>query len=213
MQTRRVSPAACSIRGSCGIRIRRGSGGESSASAWNATSAPGPSFPDGPLATSPSSGRKPFESGSVKLIEPRGVKEGSLGFASLGHYTRERLGIGTRAAENRAELHRLLRREPALRRAWERDEFSESLLLHFRRLNRSGLRGSRLAPWARRARRVTTTTFRDQVRWIEAMREGSWNARNWGQSRSRTGGRRPGRSCTNPAVNRKSIHGLRRHSA
>jgi hypothetical protein len=96
--------------------------------------------------------------------------------AGFGHYTKDRLGLGRRTADQRADFHRAFTWEPALREAWTNDEISDSYLPSLQRLVRRGLRQGRLRPWVDRARRVNASTFRDQVRWYEARREGWFQA-------------------------------------
>ena len=106
----------------------------------------------------------------------------ALRYASFGHYTRDRFGLSRRTAEEHADTHQMLFYEPALEWAWMRDGLSDSHLALFRRLIRSGIRGKALEPWVRRALEVPVATFRDQVRYIEAARNGWWAARTGDRS-------------------------------
>lgn len=115
----------------------------------------------------------------------------ALLYADFGSYARDRAGISRRTAEIRADRHRALLREPILHRAWMRDELCDSHLEGFRRLLRCGLEGGRLRPWLDRARHTTVSTFLEQVRWLEAAREGWWEARQRAWSGVRSGDAAP----------------------
>lgn len=119
-------------------------------------------------------------------------------YADFGSYARDRAGISRRTAEIRADRHRALLREPILHRAWMRDELCDSHLEGFRRLLRCGLAGARLQPWLDRARHTTVSTFLEQVRWLEAAREGWWEARRRAWSGVRSGDAAPAETTPCP---------------
>jgi hypothetical protein len=77
-----------------------------------------------------------------------------LGFASLAHYARERLGLSARTVEQRAALERRLWEAPALREAKEAGLSYERLRLLSR------LPDGEIAAWALRARELTCIALR-----------------------------------------------------
>ncbi len=77
-----------------------------------------------------------------------------LGFASLGHYARERLGLSARAVEQRAALEKRLWEVPALREAKEAGLSYEQLRLLSR------LPDGEIAAWIPRARELTCIALR-----------------------------------------------------
>lgn len=88
-----------------------------------------------------------------------------LGFAGVGHYSVERLGIPRRTGEYRAGIVNALRRLPLARAAYENGALGHEAAWLVARVLGPGPAGPDLeAAWVERAREVTIKRLRDEVR-------------------------------------------------
>jgi hypothetical protein len=88
-----------------------------------------------------------------------------LGFAGLGHYAEQRLGISRTTAHDRARLYRVLLRYPVIHQAYQQGAIgSQAALLILRVLGRGAASTALQRQWVDRARQATLKRLRDEVR-------------------------------------------------
>jgi len=96
-----------------------------------------------------------------------------LGFASLAHYSEQRLGISRRTAERRTGLVRTLQRLPILLAAYEDGQVGLQAAWLVRRILGPGpVRPGLEQAWVVRARQATVKRLRDEARWVELRAHG-----------------------------------------
>jgi hypothetical protein len=105
-----------------------------------------------------------------------------LGFAGLGHYAEQRLGISRTTAHDRARLYRVLWRFPLLQRAYEEGRVgSEAALLVLRVLPANDEDLER--QWVQRAEQATLKRLRDEVKMVRGKKRKPLTDEEWSKSR------------------------------
>ncbi len=131
--------------------------------------------------------------GEVLLRMDRAHAWDTLGFAGLGQYAEERLGMARTTAEDRVGLARSLEDLPALRDAYQRGRVSVKAALLVRRAVRAEPVGHRRErEWVRHAEQVTVKRLRDDLRTTgyrravgDEVREGPPSDQEWFEGRYR----------------------------
>jgi hypothetical protein len=119
-----------------------------------------------------------------KVLATIGHQRGwsKLGFAGLGHYAEQRLGISRTTARDRARLYRGLLEFPVVRQAYESGDIGfEATLLILRVLGRGAATELLQRQWVERARRATVKRLRDEVQVAggslrEPLGDSEWHA-------------------------------------
>jgi hypothetical protein len=127
------------------------------------------------------------ELGRVLALIGHGKGWSKLGFAGMGHYVEQRLGISRTTARDRVRLYRMLWRYPLLREAYESGRIgTEAALLVLKVLRNGNGRSER--QWVERAEQATLKRLRDEVRgrpreplsdeaWFDTLRRAPGDAR------------------------------------